>query len=71
MENWEKHLNKIWNGGKLFIICAVVLFLTFTFGTLKPNKNVVNNIKLAQEQETIASLKQFGLHAPLFKFKNT
>ena len=27
--------------------------------------------KLAQEQATIDKLKQFGLHAPLFKFKNT
>ena len=71
MENWEKHLNRIWNGGKLFIIGAIVLFITFTFGTFKPNKYIVNNIKLAQEQATIDKLKQFGLHAPLFKFKNT
>ena len=69
--NWEIYLNKIWNGGKLFIIGVVVLFITFTLGTFKPNKHIVNNIKLAQEQETISSLKQFGLHAPLFKFKNT
>ena len=71
MKNWETYLNKIWNGGKLFIIGAIVLFITFTFGTFKPNKYIVNNIKLAQEQATIDKLKQFGLHAPLFKFKNT
>ena len=68
MENWERHLNRIWNGGKLFIIGAVVLFITFTLGTFKPNKHVVNNIKLDQEQKTINNLKKFGLHAPLFKF---
>ena len=71
MENWERHLNRIWNGGKLFIIGAVVLFITFTLGTFKPNKHVVNKIKLDQEQKTINNLKKFGLHAPLFKFKNT
>jgi len=71
MENWEKHLNRIWNGGKLFIIGAVVLFVTYALGTFKPNKHIINNIKLAQEQQTIANLKKFGLHAPLFKFKNT
>jgi len=71
MENWEKHLNRIWNGGKMFIIGAIVLFITFTFGTFKPNKYIVNNIKLVQEQATIDKLKKFGLHAPLFKFKNT
>ncbi len=70
MENWEKHLNRIWNGGKLFIIGTVVLFITFTLGTFKPNKYIVNNIKLAQEQATIEKLKKFGLHAPSFKFKN-
>jgi len=70
MENWEKHLNRIWNGGKLFIICTVILFITFTLGTFKPNKYIVNNIKLAQEQATIDKLKKFGLHAPSFKFKN-
>ena len=70
MENWEKHLNRIWNGGKLFIIGTVVLFITFTLGTFKPNKYIVNNIKLAQEQATIDKLKKFGLHAPSFKFKN-
>ena len=70
MENWEKHLNRIWNGGKLFIIGTVVLFITFTLGTFKPNKYIVNNIKLAQEQATIDKLKKFGLHAPSFKYKN-
>ena len=45
MENWERHLNRIWNGGKLFIIGAVVLFITFTLGTFKPNKHVVNKNK--------------------------
>ena len=70
MENWEKHLNRIWNGGKLFIIGTVILFITFTLGTFKPNKYIVNNIKLAQEQATIDKLKKFGLHAPSFKFKN-
>ena len=70
MENWEKHLNRIWNGGKLFIIGTVVLFITFTLGTFKPNKYIVNNIKLAQEQATIEKLKKFGLHAAFFKFNN-
>ena len=70
MENWEKHLNRIWNGGKLFMIGTVVLFVTFALGTFKPNKYIVNNIKLAQEQATIEKLKKFGLHAPSFKFKN-
>lgn len=70
MENWEKHLNRIWNGGKLLIITTVVLFITFSLGTFKPNKYVVNNIKLVQEQATINKLKKFGLHAPSFKYKN-
>jgi len=70
MENWEKHLNRIWNGGKLFIIGAVVLFVTYALGTFKPNKYIVNHIKLVHEKETIDNLKKFGLHAPAFKFKN-
>lgn len=70
MENWEKHLNRIWNGGKLFILGTVVLFVTYALGTFKPNKYIVNSIKLAHEKETINNLKKFGLHAPAFKFKN-
>ena len=71
MKNWETYLNKIWNGGKLFIIGVVVLFITFTLGTFKPNKNLVKKIEAVQEQKTISVLKKFGLHSPNFKYKNT
>mgnify|MGYP003953755487 CR=1 FL=1 len=70
MANWERHLNKIWNGGKLFIIGLIVLTITFSLGTFKPNYLIVNKIKQTQEKETVAMLKHFGLHTPNFKYKN-
>lgn len=60
----------VWNGGKLFIIGAIVLTITFVLGTFKPNSKIVNKIKQQQENETVQILKNFGLHEPAFKYKN-
>ena len=70
MKDWQKRLDMVWNGGKLFIIGAIVLTITFVLGTFKPNSKIVNKIKQQQENETVEILKNFGLHEPAFKYKN-
>lgn len=70
MANWEKNLNKVWNGSKLLVTCCIVIGIAYGLGTFKPNKHIVNKIKQKQETATIQMLKRFGLHTPNFKYKN-
>ena len=70
MKKWEIYLHKIWNGGKLFIIGVVVLLITFTLGTFKPNKNIVKKIEAVQEQKTISVLKKFCVRLQKTPTKN-
>ena len=70
MKNWETYLNKIWNGGKLFIIFSVVIAVAYGLGTFKPNKYITKKIEYTQEQKTIEVLKRFGFKTPTFKYKN-